>query len=334
MGKTVVSKSIAISQNPAPPVVAAISPDQVTYAAGTKTIAVTSNTTWTAQSNQSWLTLTPVSPNLGNGNANLTCTYTLYTDYSTNREATITLTATDGNTITLPFIQTKAPSLTLSPDPLDFDAAGGISNTLSLTTNGLSWTIKSWPEWMVTPTVTSGVNSSSAQSLTFTTLNGNSTTLAYTGTLVFEGTGSGTYIRTQTVTATQAAPILSAGNNTVSFLPLGGTSSIAITSNTTWTATSSTSWLAVSKTYTSGSYGNGTLNLTCAQNTDLADRTAIITLTPGAGTPITINVTQEVPVVVAASTTASFLLAGGSSTIAITSNTTWTATSSASWFGS
>jgi archaellum component FlaF (FlaF/FlaG flagellin family) len=73
--------------------------------------------TYIATAADAWVSLSQ------DGN-NVTVTVTAYTSTSQDRTSSITITATDGATATLPVTQYKKSSLTLDPTSLSFDAAG------------------------------------------------------------------------------------------------------------------------------------------------------------------------------------------------------------------
>ena len=111
--------------------------------------------------------------------------------------------------------------------------------------------------------------------------------------------------------------------------------SVTVATNATWTASSNQSWLTVSPS--TSTTGSGLLKITAAENTNTATRTAIVTLSASGLTSKTITVTQLAGNVVTtslsvSSTTASLAKESGStSSIAVTSNTSWTATSDQTW---
>jgi hypothetical protein len=111
----------------------------------------------------------------------------------------------------------------------------------------------------------------------------------------------------------------------------GGTASITVTSNVSWTASSSASWATVSPL--SGS-NNGTVTVTAAANSGAA-RTATITFSGGGVTSQTVTITQAAGTPASTLTvspaTANIAASGGTASITVTSNISWSASSSASW---
>ncbi len=121
--------------------------------------------------------------------------------------------------------------------------------------------------------------------------------------------------------------ILEVSTNSLSFGVSGGSESVSITSNTSWTVTSSESWCAVS---TSTGSGNGTVSISVTANTSASSRTATVTFTSG-NVKREVKVTQDAPTLSISPNTLSFDASGGSKSVSVTSNTSWTVTSSETW---
>jgi hypothetical protein len=81
----------------------------VTASAGTTPFTLTSNTSWTATSDQTWCTVTPS----GTGNGTITATFTQNTD-ANSRTATVTTTVTGLAPVTTTVTQAGAPLKTLN----------------------------------------------------------------------------------------------------------------------------------------------------------------------------------------------------------------------------
>lgn len=114
-----------------------------------------------------------------------------------------------------------------------------------------------------------------------------------------------------------------------SFPAMGGSKSITLTSNISWSASSNVEWLSVSPT--SGKE-SALLTLTASENNTPADRKGTVTLTPQTGDPIKINVSQptdhqfsvDISEVV-------FESSPGEMTIHLTAKTSWQVSSGADW---
>ncbi|MDR1980855.1 MAG: hypothetical protein LBQ39_04435, partial [Tannerellaceae bacterium] len=127
---------------------------------------------------------------------------------------------------------------------------------------------------------------------------------------------------------------LTVNPSTLDFPADGGSQEISVTSNTSWTASSSELWATVSPA--SGS-NDDEVSVTVTTNTGSSERTATITIT-GGGITRTVDVTQaaaETPPPAAtldvSTYTQNFPADGGSLYLFVTSNTSWTVSSSESW---
>jgi len=101
--------------------------------------------------------------------------------------------------------------------------------------------------------------------------------------------------------------------------------------NTYWTITSSESWLTVSSLTGTG---DASITITALENTSTSPRTATVTIAGTSVEPKTITVTQKGVAIYLNASVASLPLGsaeGANGTFDITSNTTWTASSSETW---
>jgi uncharacterized protein YjdB len=134
-----------------------------------------------------------------------------------------------------------------------------------------------------------------------------------------------------TVTPSPDAASLKFSSATLDFIDTGGTKTISVTSNVSWTVEPYyASWLTVFPL--SGS-NNGTVTITAATNTGAARTTPVVV--EGGGITDTVYVMQTAAIPVNSLTVSpaslSFEEVGGSQNISVTSNINWTASSSASW---
>ncbi|RRD69005.1 BACON domain-containing protein, partial [Tannerella forsythia] len=86
-----------------------------------------------------------------------------------------------------------------------------------------------------------------------------------------------------------APPALAVSPATLSFVAAGETKPVTVTASGAWTAASDQSWLTLS---TGSGTGNMTVNVTAANYTGTAPRTAKVTFTAGSVTQ-EVNVTQQ-----------------------------------------
>jgi endo-1,4-beta-xylanase len=127
----------------------------VASAAGSSTVTVTSNTSWTVSDDQTWITTSATS---GSNNGSFTVSVAANTG-TTNRTGTVTVVG-GGITRTISVTQSGATvnSLTVSPTSLSVASAAG-SSTITITSN-TSWTVSDDQTW-ITTSVTSGANNGS-----------------------------------------------------------------------------------------------------------------------------------------------------------------------------
>jgi len=114
--------------------------------AGSQTISITSNSTWTVSESLSWLSVTPTS---GSNNSNINVS--VIANPGAARTGIITLTAACGTTVTITINQSAGGCLlTTSSSTLDFSAAAG-NQTISITSNS-NWIVSESLSWVaVTP---------------------------------------------------------------------------------------------------------------------------------------------------------------------------------------
>jgi uncharacterized protein (TIGR02145 family) len=243
--------------------------------AGSYTVAVTSNTTWTATTTASWLTLSPAS---GDGNGTVTVNVTGNTTLEA-RNATITVAAgalTETVTVTQAGV---APALAVSPTIMDADANAG-SYTVTVTSN-TTWTATTTAEWLTLSPASGNGNGTVTVNVT-----GNTTVEARSATIIV---AAGALTETVIVMQAGVAAVLEITPATIDAVADAGSYSITVTSNTIWTATGNASWLTISPVI---GEGNGTVNVELAGNPAMETRSATVTVTAGALVE-TVTVTQE-----------------------------------------
>jgi len=245
----------------------------------TATFNVTSNSSWTAASNQTWLSVNPAT---GTGNGTVTVTAEANSTIST-RTATVTVSGSGVTSQSVTITQSAdAVSLTVSPLSLDVAAAEGSSAIFTVTSN-TGWVVLPNETWLKVSKPFGSGNSE-----VMVTAEANSTTSQRTGTLVVSATGAGT----QTVTVTQAAgaATLTVSPLTIDIAAMGGDTTITITSNTSWAVASNQSWLTVAPL--SGS-GNGTVMLTSEANPSSSARSATVTVSATGAASQTVLISQQ-----------------------------------------
>ncbi len=279
--KTINYKAFAVAWNMAKTLSVSTNTLNVASANGsTATFNVTSNISWTAASNQTWLSVNPAS---GTGDSIITITAQA-NPLSTTRTATVTVSGSGVTSQTVTVTQAAgAATLSILPTTLDIGATEGSTATFNITSN-TNWTILSDQDWL-------SVSPASGTGDSIITVTAQANPLSTTRTAIVTVSGSG--VTSQTVTVTQAA-----GAATLSILPTtldigateGSTATFNITSNTNWTILSDQDWLSVNPA--SGT-GDSIITVTAQANPSASARTAIVTVSATGVDSQTITVTQE-----------------------------------------
>ncbi len=232
-----ISKSIEVL---APTLTLSKNTDNVAATASTGSLTLTTNNSWTASSNATWL---KVSPTNGNAGTNLAINYTTDANTTTNaRTGVITLSA-GGLTQTFTVTQAGAvaTTLTLSTDTKNIPATGETGG-INLTTNN-TWTASSNATWLKVSPVSGNAGTNIPIDYT---IDANITSTARTGIITFTSGGT-----TKTFTVTQAG----AGAATLKLSATSYTATadafaqnLGLEASANWTAQSDASWLTISPT--------------------------------------------------------------------------------------
>jgi len=294
-----------------------IAPTAAHYVAagGPGNISVTAGTgcSWTAVSNDGFVTVNSGTP----GTANGTVGYTVAANATTvSRTGTITVA---GSTFTITQDGTAPCTYSIAPTSASFTSLGG-TNSIAVTANaGCTWSVSSGATFL-TFTPASG----SGNGTVLYTVAANTSSLTRTGTIAVAG-------QTFTVTQTGVACAYAIVPTSATYASPGGSGTVAVTATQgcNWTSTSDSPWLVV----TSGSAGtgNGSVGYTVGAATNSVTRTGRLTI----ATKLLIVTQTGIPCTYSiAPANASFDLLGGIGTITITASDTvcaWTATSGVPW---
>ena len=244
----------------------------VSAASGTAPFIVTSNSSWTATSNQAWCTVTPS----GSGNGTITATYEANA-LLIARAANITVTVAGLTPVVVTLTQAGLiPTLSVTPTNQPVIPASG--NTAFTVTSNTSWTVSSDQSWCtVTPT-------GSGNGTITAVFTANNTSLSRVATITITVPG----LTPVTVTVTQAAPTLSVTPSDQAVAATGGNTSFSVTSNTNWTATSDQAWCTV----TSSGNGNGAITATYTANPTYSGRVATVSVNVPGLPAVVVTVTQ------------------------------------------
>ena len=286
----------------------------------TKTFNISSNSTWTTSSDQTWLSLNKI---IDTGNATVTVTAQANPNITT-RTATVTVTAPNAATKTIIVTQAAAvPTLSVSASDVTIAAPVNSTKTVDISSN-TAWTASSNATWLTVDKASGTANGTITLTAQANLVTGTrSTTVVVT---------IGSISKTINVVQEASAAILTLSSNALSIAsPANSTKIFDVTSNTNWTAVSSETWLTLSAA--SGT-NNTAVTLTAQANPNITVRTATVTVSAVGTTDKILTVTQDASgaiLVLSASTLTIAAPANSTKTFDITSNINWTATSSATW---
>ncbi|PKP02472.1 MAG: hypothetical protein CVU14_03400, partial [Bacteroidetes bacterium HGW-Bacteroidetes-9] len=295
----------------------AVSPlnQNVAAPSGSTSFTVSSNLNWTAQSNAGWCTVTPS----GIGNGTINANFTANTSTS-SRTATITVAATGVSNHTVTVTQAGTSSaLSVNPSTQSVSALSG--NTSFSVTSNTAWIAQSNASWC---TVTSSGTGNGTINAYYTE---NLSTNSRTATITISASG----MTDQTVSVTQAgaAVILAVSPPSHNVTSSAGTTDFSVVSNTGWNAVSNAGWCTV----TPSGNGSGAITANYEENTETSSRTATITVSSSGIVDQLVTVYQigTASALAVAPLNQNVSSETGSTSFEVTSNTSWTAQSDASW---
>ncbi len=308
--------SVTVTQAGAPPTLS-VSPQNliVTSDPGSGDFMVTSNSAWTAASNQVWCTVTPS----GTGNGILTATFT-ENFANSPRNATITVSVAGISPVAVTLTQSAAaPVLKVTPEESYVSYEAG-SVPLYVYSN-INWTAVSNASWC---TVTS---SGSGNLVVNAQYSANPEISPRTAEITFMGSG----VAPVAVTIYQSAglPVVQVTPANQNIAYTGGNAQFDVASNASWVATSDAAWCTVNASGT----GSGIVDAAVAENTIPVERVATITVTVPGTTPAIVTVTQEAaPVIMEVNPPVQYVTAvAGTTNFTVASNIAWVAVSDAPW---
>ena len=278
---------------------------------GTVDVTAPDGCSWTADSNDGWITITA-----GSGSGNGTVSYSVATNTSSSTLTGAVVIA--GQTLTV--IEDGAPcSYTLSATNISYSASGGSDSVTVTAPDSCAWTAVSNDGWI---SITDGGNGTGNGTVNFlASANISSDTL--TGTITVAG-------QTFTVIEAGVECVQTLSAISASYSADGGSGPINVTApvGCGWTLTSNDGWISI--TDAGSGAGNGTVNYSVAANAAPTARTGTVTV---AGQTFTIIEDGSPCTYTLSAASASYPSAGGSGTVNVTapSGCAWTAASSDSW---
>jgi hypothetical protein len=290
-------------------------------------IGVTANWGWSATvPNADWLTLDIASSAGGNAAVHALATPNLT---GTARTALVVIKGLGGLLVDAWVTQNpSAPFLVVTP-PIWSPSTGNAETTTIAVGSNVDWSATSSDtSWLtVEPSSGSGMGSLTLRVTDNTGTAYRAGTVALTSS---DGSRSAVVMVTQSVQPPAAS--VKVAPATWSAPGRGGSQTIAVTANVSWTATSSdASWLTV--TAPAVGAGDGSITLNANTNGTGASRTGTVTIT-GGGVTASVTVTQAVAsgkILDAVPASLTVDAAGGTFTIAINSNTDWWDWSEVDW---
>lgn len=316
-GTGVSSQTVTITQSGMKTL--SVSPSEFTFMSGFVVITVTSNTSWTVFFDE-WIQVTPSS---GEGNMTLMA-YIPENCECSPRFGKICFTGVDVDTqcVKIEQYQTIMPSV-VWPSPQNVgSAAGNINFSYDAGPCINVPHVYSASSWLTSQSFDGGV-----LTVSFTT---NALTTTREGELIFQDRCGNLFAAT---IIQEGAPVyIDVSSST---LQVGyqeeSTVTLNVTSNTEWTVAIPETWLTVSS---SSGTGDASLIITAKENTNITTRLSTITIS-GNGVPSkTVTITQEGAPPFLETSVASLPLGSAedaSGTFDITSNTSWSVSSSETW---
>lgn len=249
-------------------------------ASNTNSFSITSTaSSWSINSSQPWLTPSIIT---GSGDQVVTLAATANSSV-TSRTAVITVSSSGFLDRTITIVQEgTTPTLAISAQSLSLVAAPTGPSSVSITSN-TSWSVVSSQLWLTTTT-----SSGTGSQVLSVSATANSLTAPRTAILTVSANGTPSQI--VTVVQAGAPATLTTPITSLTVEAIGGTSSINVISNTSWSVSSSQTWLTSSPVSSSG---NATLNLTATANTAVDSRTATVTLSANSIANQTVTVVQR-----------------------------------------
>ena len=234
-----------------------------------KNFEITSNVGWSVQTDEEWII---VSPQNGNGTADVHVKVKENNEFGEQRKGSITVTATKGSIVrTIDVSQDGIKAmLEVSPtSPSVIKGEGGTQN-FQITSN-LDWSVSSSdPTWL---TINQNEGNGNASIIATATANGTSS--SRTATLTFSG--KQVNVNSVKITITQEAGGISVSPTTPSLLPeKGSTTNITVTATGRWELKGCPDWLHTSAL---DGVGNTTITLTTLSANDMSDEDRKATLT-------------------------------------------------------
>ena len=279
------------------------------YHGGSNQVIVDANVTWTAISNDSWISVTKNDP----GTA--VAIEIQRNNKIESRQGSFTIHGVE-KTYTINVNQEAAPE-ELKPNSLElyFPYYGG-SNQVIVNSN-VNWSVSSDSPWI-------SVIKNDIGTAIIVELQSNEYANSRQGTIIIKGIN---LICTVSVTQAGAPEQLQLNPTELSFPPHGGSNQVLVSANTEWSVSSDVTWISTKKNDINTAFA-----VMVEPNNITESRNGII-LVSGAAKTYIVKVTQEpmIEQIVLDKTNLSFPYHGGSNQVIVNANVNWTVNCNASW---
>ena len=271
------TRTVSVTQGKINPELS-VTPIEVKFesAGGTQHLAVKSNTSWTATSNQSWCT---IDTNAGNGDGAIEVSVAANTSID-ERTATIAVRTSGVQKNVVVTQHGVEITLEVTPTTVSLDA-NGAAKQLKIVSNG-PWTVTSSDAWLKT-----SVGSGRGEQTLNVSAEVNNQTSPRTGRLTVK---AGLKTIAVDVTQNAAGVQLKTSLSALQFdYAADAAQTVAVTCNEDWrvAVSGSASWCTVRKTTATA------FEVSVATNESLSPRTATVTVTSASGNTTTVQVTQK-----------------------------------------
>ena len=243
-------------------------------------VTLTSNGDWTVDVCPEWLTVNPTS---GNGNATLMFTAPLNDTEATRSGEVHVSTKDNAASLTVTQEAVEKDYIIVSPELIESEAEGGIF-TLTVSSN-CDWRANTSAEW-ISCEPASG-NGNGTVMMTLLPIEGDIEFRE--ANVVFSGAGS-ELIPVRVIQHAGEQIYVTIDPSTLSFNYDGGTQSVSVLSNDSWTATTDADWFSLGTT--SGN-GNDEVTVTVSENEMQEARVGIVTFLSEAGGSSQLTIKQE-----------------------------------------
>ena len=280
----------------------------------TKTVTFSTNTEYTIDNTgSSWLHVESATPNEVKFSIDENNT-------DEERNAVLTLNAKSHNGVSATVnVRQKIANISATKETLSFGHSSS-SQTIVLESEA-SWTASSTSWLSVSPT-----SGNAGKTEVTISVPKNASANSRNGSVYFNITSNNNI----EVPVMQEGVTLNVSPSNVTFTSFGGSQSLTIASNDTWTVTAKPEWVSIDKT--SGE-GNATIKMSTTENNTTSERNGeIIIVTDDGVISKTINVKQEAKTVDYGDANLDFNYSSGSQSISFTTDGNWSLTKDAEWF--